>query len=304
MRVLVVDDDENYIYLVGRILKSMNHEVLSASDGQTAWEIIQAEPVPFVITDWMMPDLDGVDLVRRIRSADFPYYVYLIMLTAKQTKDDVVGGLDAGADDYIIKPFDMNEMRARIAIGERILGLETRLRETMEQLAQQATHDSLTGLYNRRALYDLIDQEMSRSRRDGHYVSLVMMDIDHFKAVNDQFGHLVGDEMLCRVAQTIQECKRHYDQAGRWGGEEFLLVLPGTGLEAACHVAERIRQAIAAIEAGVVDGQKVHLRASFGAASTEHQGDVSFNDLLQQADEALYDAKQSGRNRVCAYKDS
>jgi len=302
MRVLVVDDDENYIFLVGRILKSMNHEVVSAMNGQAAWELIQAEQIPFVITDWMMPDLDGAELVRQIRAANFPYYVYTILLTAKQTKNDVVGGLDAGADDYIIKPFDMNEMRARIAIGERILGLETRLRETMVKLEEQASHDSLTGLFNRRALYDLIDQEMARSLRDGHFISLVMIDIDHFKEINDQFGHLVGDEMLCLVSQTIQDCKRHYDQVGRWGGEEFLIVLPSTGLQAASQVAERIRQAIAAIDRDVPGGGKAHVRASFGVASTEHQGLVTFNALLQQADEALYEAKQSGRNRICAHK--
>lgn len=301
MRVLIVDDDEAYVYLVQRILQGSRHEVLACENAEMAWKLIREKAIQFVITDWMLPEMDGLELIRRIRQTDLPHYVYVILLTAKQSKDDVVDGLDAGADDYITKPFDANELKARVKIGERILGLEARLRDAMNQLALQAMFDSLTGLPNRRALYEAIDQEFARARREGHPISLVMMDLDHFKSVNDRYGHLVGDDVLCLAARAIQDNKRTYDVAGRWGGEEFLIILPGAKLQAACQVAERIRCAVEAMRLDLKDGSQVSVQASFGVASTEQAGDISFDALLQQADLALYQAKQRGRNQVCVY---
>ncbi|MBN2147722.1 MAG: diguanylate cyclase [Anaerolineales bacterium] len=301
--MLVVDDDKSYLYLIQRILNPMHHEAVFAENGRQAWDLLCSQNISFVVTDWIMPEMDGVELIQHIRAANFSYYVYIIMLTARQGKDDVVDGLQAGADDYIVKPFDVSELRARISIGQRILELETRLREAMELLAVQATHDSLTGLLNRRALYDVIGREMARAQREKQPISLVMLDLDNFKDVNDKFGHLVGDEALKLLAHTLEINKRTYDHVGRWGGEEFLLVLPGASLTAACHVAERLRQAITEIQFTTRDNKQVCLSASFGVASTDCASGVSFNQLLLLTDQALYLAKEGGRDQVRTCRD-
>ena len=301
MKVLIVDDDLAYLQLLRVILKNKQHEVFEAADGKTAWEMIQEDPTPFVITDWMMPEMDVLELIRRIRAADLPSYTYIILLTAKHTKGDLVHGLESGADDYLTKPFDLSELKARIGIGERILNLETRLRDAMEQLYFLATRDSLTGLLNRRALYELLQNELGRATRERLPVSVVMVDVDHFKDINDQFGHLIGDQALCLLVDTITKNKRSYDQVGRWGGEEFLMILPGTDLETARQIAERLRIEISRAELNLSDGSALTMRASFGVASTSQDRSLSFDKLIQRADVALYLAKDGGRNRVMVY---
>jgi two-component system chemotaxis response regulator CheY len=301
MKVLIVDDDIAYIQLLRIILKSKKHEVVEASDGKAAWELLQQNTYPFLITDWMLPKLDGPELIRLVRAANFSHYTYIIMLTAKHAKGDMVDGLESGADDYLIKPFDLSELRARISIGERILNLETRLRDSMDQLYVYATRDSLTGLLNRRALYESVETELKRAKRELKPISMILMDVDHFKLVNDQYGHRIGDQALCMVAQTLEKKKRPYDLVGRWGGEEFLLILPGTGLEDAKRVAERIRVDIDNVEFILKESEKIHLQASFGVVCMDSTQDVSFDELVQRADEALYIAKNEGRNRVYAY---
>ncbi len=304
MRILIADDDPITRRLLQAMLARAGHEVLVAEDGQIAWELLQHESVRFVITDWMMPNLGGPPLVRRIRSAGFPAYTYIILLTAKDGKDDVVIGLQAGADDYLTKPFDPNELRARIAIGERILDLETRLREARDQMEVLATYDSLTGLLNRRALYKHIEAEMNRAERETEPMSLVLLDVDHFKVVNDQHGHLIGDQALRLVADTIAQNKRPYDWAGRWGGEEFLLALPGATLTEAGAVAERVRAAVAAAALPLPDGRRLHVQVSLGVTSMAPTARQPLDALLQQADEALYRAKREGRNRVCLFTEA
>ena len=301
MRILIVDDDESYLQLLRMILERQGHVVYEAADGLQAWDILQVEPVPLVITDWMLPQLDGVELTQRIREANFPYYTYVILLTAKKTLNDIVDGLESGADDYLTKPFDVSEFRARIGIGERILNLETRLRESLHQLASLASHDSLTGLLNRRALYEIIEKEQACTREAGIPLGVVMIDLDHFKKINDQYGHLVGDEALCHVAKTIMERKRSSDHAGRWGGEEFLLVLPGASVQEAGYVAERMRIAIRSLGIPLNDGRVVSVRASLGAASTAPGEDFSLERLIDGADKALYIAKAAGRDLVKLY---
>ena len=299
MRILVVDDDPLLRQLLRAHLTRVGHEVLTMADGRSAWKLLQREPIRLVITDWMMPGLDGLELTRRIRLADFPGYVYVILLTARDDKADIVSGLKAGADDYLTKPFDPGELCARVAIGERILDLETRLREARDQLQELATHDSLTGLLNRRAIYDHAEEELARARREARPMSLVLLDVDHFKAVNDQHGHLVGDQALRLIADTIVQNIRSYDKAGRWGGEEFLLVLPRTTLSEAVAVAERVRAGVAASQLPLSDGGCLQLRASLGVANTSPEIPWDLDTLLRQADQALYCAKRKGRNRVC-----
>jgi len=301
MRTLIVDDDEAYLQLLRMILERQGHVVYEAANGLQAWNLLQVEPIPLVITDWMLPELDGVGLTRRIRQANFPYYTYVILLTARKTLNDIVDGIEAGTDDYLTKPFDVSELKARIGIGERILTLETRLRESLHQLASLASHDSLTGLLNRRALYEIIEKEQARTQEAGIPLGVVMIDLDHFKMINDQYGHLVGDEALCQVANIIMGRKRSSDHAGRWGGEEFLLVLPGASVQEAGHVAERMRIAIRSLCIPLKDGRVVSVRASLGAASTSPGEEFSLERLIDGADKALYMAKAAGRDLVKLY---
>jgi two-component system cell cycle response regulator len=303
-KVLIVDDEETYLHLLTMIMSKNQYDVIRALDGRRAWEIVQQEQVSFVISDWMMPEMDGLELTQRIRAANFPNYTYIILLTARSSKEDVVDGLKAGADDYLTKPFHLNELRARVAIGERILNLETRLRQTLDQLYLLATHDSLTGLLNRRALYDYADSEINRSKREKNPLCLIMVDIDHFKNVNDQFGHLVGDQALRLISHTIEQNKRSYDRVGRWGGEEFLLVLPGTMLQEAIQVAERLRRAIENAVLDLSGENAVRLSASFGVASLQLDSNENFEQMIHKADQALYSAKNAGRNQVQSFPKS
>jgi two-component system cell cycle response regulator len=301
MRVLIVDDDPTNRHLLSAMLLSTPHTFDEAPDGKTAWEKVQKEHFNLIITDWLMPDMDGVELIDNIRKAGFPHYIYIIMLTAKSTKVDVVTGLESGADDYLVKPFDLDELRARVNIANRIIDLEKRLNESLEWANKLATHDSLTDLYNRRALYELAENELARARRENKPVSLVMMDIDHFKNVNDEYGHNIGDQALRRVAHIILEKIRSYDTAGRWGGEEFLLILPGTGLDEAAQIADRVREGIETAKIPLQGGKHVDLQASFGVSTSLPDDLLTFDLLVHQADEALYKAKGKGRNRVSVF---
>ena len=308
MKILVVDDDSTLRHILQIQLTRAGYEVAQAEDGQVAWDVMQRETIRFVITDWMMPEMDGPELIRRIRQANLSGYTYIIMLTAKEGKEAVVTGLEAGADDYLTKPFDPGEFRARVAIGKRILSLETRLNESLVRLEELAMRDGLTGLFNRWALYEYTEAELIRARREHFPLSLVLIDIDHFKAVNDQYGHLFGDQALKLVSEIIIHSKRPYDWAGRWGGEEFLVVLPNTATQDAKLVAERMRENVAAAKLPLADNNHLQLYISLGVTSiltSPGTGPISpiLDRLLHQADEALYRAKRSGRNRVCLFGD-
>jgi two-component system chemotaxis response regulator CheY len=299
MKVLIADDDALLRQMLQGQLASSGHEFVFASNGLEAWEILQAESIRMVIVDWMMPELDGPELIRRIRDAAWPGYTYIILLTAKSGREDIVEGLNLGADDYVTKPFRREELLARMGVGARILQLEGRLSELLAREEALATRDSLTGLPNRRALSERTRVELSRAARARTSVGLILLDLDHFKRINDQFGHAAGDEALRKVAEVLQQNKRDYDFTGRWGGEEFLVVLPGTTLSQSEVVAERIRKVIQSVRLDFGGPEPVELRASLGVVCAQPATPpMAIDDLLLQADHALYRAKREGRNCV------
>ncbi len=302
MKVLIAEDDALLRQMLQGQLDASGYELVTAANGLEAWETLQREHFRMLLVDWMMPGLDGPDLIRRIRGAGWNAYTYIILLTARSGREDVVEGLNAGADDYVTKPFSQEELLARMGVGARILELESRLSESLAREEALATRDSLTGLPNRRALYDRARAELSRAARENGSVGVILVDLDHFKRINDQFGHAAGDEALCRIADVLQRTRREYDYAGRWGGEEFLVILPGATLAQAGLVAERIRAAMETITLRQEGATPTALRASMGVASASPAArPLGLDELLLQADDALYRAKAGGRNRVCLH---
>ena len=297
--VLIAEDDPMYRKILTTWLEKWGYRVHVAKDGADAWEMLQHDSAPeLLILDWIMPGIDGPELCRRIRASSPAPYQYILLVTAKNETDDVVTGLEAGADDYLTKPFDQNELRARLRVGKRILTLQDDLIESREKLRFQATHDELTGILNRRALLEKMQQEVNRVHLDGGKTGILMLDLDHFKKINDTHGHLIGDEVMKEVARRIRQVARSYDMIGRYGGEEFLVVLPNCDKNQSLVTAERIRLSISdlPIQAGDI---VINVTASVGVATTE-TGRTRSNELLALADAAMYEAKRAGRNRVAA----
>jgi two-component system cell cycle response regulator len=282
--------------VLGRTLRQWGYEVEQVGDGDAAAAALSRPDSPEIaILDWMMPGLDGPEVCRRVRAAGAEPYRYLILLTSKSGRDDLVDGLNAGADEYLSKPFEPTELRARLRVAERLIDLQWQLIEARDALHHQATRDGLTGALNRRAALDSLRDELARARRKRSGVGLVMLDLDHFKRVNDTLGHLAGDAVLIEAAQRMCQELRTYDQLGRFGGEEFVVVVPDTDPAGAASVAERMREVIAGRPVWA-EGHSVHVTASLGVAWTP--GDAEADDLVREADEALYAAKRAGRDRV------
>ncbi len=302
LKILVVDDEQIDRRVVEKTLARLGHDVILADSGEAAWRIIQEEPIRFVLTDWNMPLMTGIDLIKKIRSTTLPSYVYTILVTSNSKDEDIVKGLYAGADDYITKPFNPTELEARVAVGERMLALEDGLMQANNQLEKLAMVDSLTGLLNRRAIYKFARGELERARRVSEPISVIFLDIDKFKSVNDEFGHLTGDEALRLVAQVIKKRSRAYDGLGRWAGDEFLVVLPGASATDAQKAATRIVEGIAATKLAIPDGGILSLSASAGVTTqAKMTGAIAIlDDIIQAADEALYRAKDAGGNQVAA----
>jgi two-component system, cell cycle response regulator len=297
MKILIADDDPVSSRLLDRLLVKWGYEVIAAHDGAEAWEVLQAENAPRVaLLDWIMPGIDGLEICRRVRARSSQPYVYIMLLTANDKVGNLVEGLESGADDYLTKPFHPQELRARLRVGLRMLDLESRLVEARESLRFKASHDSLTTIWNRGAIIEMLERELSRARRDGSSVGILLADIDHFKKVNDTRGHLVGDEVLRAVTGRLKGEVRSYDSVGRYGGEEFLILLPGCDNPKLTTKAEGLVKVVERSSIGTSTGA-VAVTISIGGIASGDCPHADVNKLLRAADTALYRAKVSGRNR-------
>ena len=298
MKVLVAEDNPIFQRMLNGMLRNWGYTVISVQDGDEAWSLLQTPESPrLVVLDWMMPGLDGLEICRRIRARGDERYVYILLLTARTDHKDLVAGMEAGADDYLTKPFNTHELRVRLRAGRRILELQEELLAAKEELRNQAMRDGLTGLWNRASIFDILHQELSRASRTSAPVAVLMADLDRFKEINDTYGHLTGDVVLKEAASRMTADIRCYDAIGRYGGEEFLIILPGCNESGGATQAERLRESIASRPFDVQDNV-IPVTCSIGVSWTT-MPDAGQTDLLVRcADAALYGAKREGRNRV------
>ena len=315
MRILIAEDDRASRTMLGSMLTKWGYEVIAVEDGQKAWEVLKGDDSPqLAILDWMMPEPDGVELCRKVRAMTFSrdqtaeegpdaetapsqQYTYIILLSAKPQKEDMVTGLEAGADDYIVKPFNADELQARLRAGRRIVDLHNKLLTTQHKLRHLARIDFLTNIMNRRAIIERLKQEMARTKRWKASLCLAMLDIDHFKHLNDTYGHSFGDRVLVEFVGRVQSGLRAYDILGRFGGEEFLLIIPGSDSECAVEICERIRLSVGGNDLNISD-QTLRITVSIGVAAWD--GQATLDELITLVDDALYKAKGLGRDRIVA----
>jgi two-component system cell cycle response regulator len=300
-RVLLVEDSPVYQRLISTRLREWGFEVVPVTDGLQAWTLLQEPNSPnLALMDWVLPKMNGIEVCRKLRQRDAPdNYVYAILLTGKDSKEDLLKAMEAGADDYLVKPFDDLELKARLMVGRRILDLQGELISTREAMRYSATYDALTGLLNRKEVLDALRRELSRSKRDKSPLAVALVDVDHFKAVNDELGHLVGDGVLKEIAGRLRQNIRGYDSLGRYGGEEFLILMPGCHLAGALLKAERLRAIVCASTVRVNNTER-HVTVSIGVTVSRHleETEGEAEHLLHEADLGLYAAKRNGRNRV------
>ena len=267
MKILIADDSIVSRHLLEATFRKWGYEVAVACDGAEALELLQKEDAPaLTILDWMMPGMTGLEVCRRIRERAREPYTYILLLTSKSQKEDLIEGMEAGADDYITKPFDQNELQVRLRAGTRLVDLQAELLSAREALREQATRDSLTRLWNRSSIFDILCRELARAQRERTPVGVVIVDLDHFKSINDNYGHFAGDAVLCEAARRMQNGIRQYDSIGRYGGEEFLILLPGCDEEASYAQAERLRKQLAQIQMSLQESS-VRVSASFGVTT-------------------------------------
>ena len=299
LKILLVEDSAIDRHVITQHLKSWGFKVSVATSGTRARKILEGRDAPrLVLLDWMLPDMDGVQLCRdlRNRGANEPY-VYVVMVTAKEKKNDLLKAMEAGADDYLVKPVDGTELKARLLAGRRIVDLHEQLLLAGEFLRFAATHDPLTGLWNRGEILSFLRRELVRADRERRPLAVVIVDVDHFKKLNDTFGHLAGDSVLKEIGKRLQSGVRVYDGIGRYGGEEFLLVLPGCDLKPATGRAESLRSLVSERPI-TASSAEVTVTVSLGVTVTLCSSDGNLEEVLQRADAALYDAKARGRNRI------
>jgi len=300
LEILLVEDSQTQALKLKLMLENHGYQVNTATNGQEGMHMLMNQPVSTVITDWMMPEMDGRELCQAIRQHDFENYVYILLLTAKDAKDDIIEGLEAGADDYLIKPVDDAELIARLTTANRIISLESSLKQRNKEIALLSITDPLTKIFNRGYLNDNLPKALKRAERYQLPLSILLVDIDHFKGVNDRYGHLAGDRVLKTFVDDInQALRRDLDWIARYGGEEFIIVLPETGHSGALAAAEKFRHIVESGRTATKQGP-IQITASFGIATVSNTADIdriSMDTLINTADRSLYKAKQAGRNR-------
>ncbi len=299
MKLLVADDSNVSRSMLSAITKSWGYEVILAEDGEQAWQIMQENDAPqLLLLDWEMPKMNGIEVCERVIAKDPETPPYIVLLTSRSSSDDIVEGLSKGANDYLSKPFDTAELQVRLQVGKRMVEMQDKLNATLNELKELASHDSLTGLLNRRAIMENLPKEIKRMKRQEQVLCIGMCDIDHFKQVNDTHGHLVGDEVLKEVTKRMTATLRENDLLGRYGGEEFLVITPVDNKLDGIMLYQRICDAVSA-QAIKINGLSISVTISCGVTtySTSHDGQV-ITKLVARADEALYQAKDNGRNQV------
>lgn len=298
--VMLVEDSRTQALKFQMMLESHGYHVSVAQNGLEAMNMLLNSQTSIVISDWIMPEMDGSELCRAIRKHDFGNYVYIILLTAKDSKNDIIEGLEAGADDYLTKPVDDAELIARLTTAERVIRLESSLKQRNKEIALLSITDPLTKVFNRGYLNDNLPKAFKRAVRYQQNLSIIICDLDHFKNVNDNYGHQVGDLVLKAFVKALDgSLRKDLDWMARYGGEEFLIALPETDLNGGTAAAERFRQRIEELVIHA-DGKDIQITASFGVAAIDQNGDKSYlttDDLIKAADRCLYQAKDRGRNK-------
>ena len=300
MRILIADDSVVSRHLLDATLRKWGYEVVVACDGNEAWQILQSPNSPdMAILDWMMPGMTGPEVCRKVRESakEKNIYTYILLLSSKSEREDLIEGMESGADDYLTKPFDQHELKVRLRPGTRIIELQHELISAREELRDQATKDFLTRIWNRSSILDIFQREMVRGAREKRPVGLVLADLDHFKSVNDTYGHFAGDAVLREFVRRLGASVRPYDAVGRYGGEEFLIVLPGCDENCTAKQAERMREALANEPMSFQDESRL-ITCSYGATAWMPGSSADEESLIRIADDALYRAKRQGRNRV------
>jgi len=297
MKILLAEDSSFYRRLITDHLKEWGFDFVSARTGNEAWKALSKQDAPkLALLDWVLPDIEGIDLCRRLRNRpEGEQYTYTVLLTAKTEKQEMLRAMDAGADDFLAKPFDPLELKARLLVGKRILDLQEKLVSANGALHFAATHDFLTRIWNRAEILGFLKRELARARRDSTTVGLILVDVDYFKKVNDQFGHLAGDVVLQEIAGRFSHCVREYDGIGRYGGEEFLVILTGCDMATTVRRANEIRLAVSSDPVPWAQ-TSIPVTVSMGVSVAESSEDIEL--LLRRTDSALYQAKRNGRNRV------
>ncbi len=298
MKLLIADDSKVSRMMLLAITKEWGYEVIMAEDGAEAWQILQQEDAPqLILLDWEMPKMDGIEVCEHVIAKNPDNPPYILLLTSRTASDDIVEGLSKGANDYLSKPFDSAELQVRLQVGKRLIEMQTKLNATLKELTQLASHDALTGILNRRAIIAALPKEMKRVERKTQTLCVGMCDIDHFKDINDNYGHLVGDEVLIEITKRMQSALRDYDLLGRYGGEEFLVLTPGS----ASHCASIYQRICQIISAQPIEVEGISIPVTISCGVTPYSVEIDNQDissLLARADEALYQAKDSGRNQV------
>jgi len=311
LRVLIAEDDAVSRVILNRAIEKFGHECLTAEDGAEAWDLYQKTPeIDVVISDWMMPGMDGLELCRRVRATETPWYTFFVFLTALGDKEHLLEGMHAGADDYLAKPLDREQLQVRLIAASRVTSLHRKLAEQNSELERlnrelfiTSRRDPLTLLGNRLRLREDLEALSAQAERYGHSYCAVLFDIDYFKPYNDTYGHLAGDEVLKKVAAVAEKTVRKGDTVYRYGGEEFLAILPEQPIESAAQVAERLRRGVEALEVPHAARKPPQMvTVSLGLAVLNPGEKKSVETFLREADEALYRAKEAGRNSVAIYE--